>query len=147
MKAPKLLAACIALSVALVGTAVVGQAGPAQAAYPTRNFQVNGLYDLPDNGSTDGTITWYNRTANVKGAIWSSYTAASVTVHFDAFAGSNLIDPQTRTYGGGPLNGYKPFNFPIGDSDLPGGINRIRITVCADGVCGGQANYSKPNAS
>lgn len=56
------------------------------------------------------------------------------------------IASETRTVANGLSRG---FNFTIGDTDLVGGIDRIKITVCTldDGVpahCSAPVNYMKP---
>lgn len=49
-------------------------------------------------------------------------------VVFDAFQGTTRVASQARAtdYATSP----KSFHFTIGDSTLPGGIDRMRITTC-----------------
>jgi hypothetical protein len=76
-----------------------------------------------------GAVVWFNRTAEVSGTVRDSSVSQYewVTVYFDAFAGSTKVDSDTRT----ARNEDLPFRFPIGDPDLVGGIDRVRIQVCA----------------
>lgn len=102
-----------------------------------------------DFGAGDGYIKWGNRTAGIKGYVWDfdEDSTTYTTVYFDAFAGANKIDSDTRTSHGE----YKPFGeFAIGDPNLEGGIDRIRIQVCHHfprewpyKECGGQVNVSR----
>jgi hypothetical protein len=54
------------------------------------------------------------------------------TAFFEAYAGSTEIDSTTRTANrNSPSFGSpRPYTFVIGNPDLVGGINRIKITVC-----------------
>ena len=56
----------------------------------------------------------------------------------EAFAGATKIDTQS----GSVTDGERSYNFTIGDPDLVGGINRIRITVCTPSPtnCGAPLN-------
>jgi hypothetical protein len=99
-------------------------------------------------GWTEGNITWYNRTANIAGGVFD-LAPGTTTAIFDAFAGSNKIDTQVRSADDeGSTGVFGPINFAIGDPDLAGGINRIRITVCRyyatpAQYCSPQDNYSR----
>lgn len=127
-----LLAACGALGVA---------SAPAAAADDT-------FYVGDSIGSTYGDITWYNRTANIQGTV-ADHSSGSTTAYFEAYAGSTKIDSQTRTANDdSDLGEWRDYNFTIGDSDLVGGIDRIKITVCRHyssgvDVCSSPENYSK----
>ncbi|MFI2430457.1 hypothetical protein [Streptomyces sp. NPDC018693] len=129
-----LLAACAALGVAVA---------PASAAdYPTDHFVV-----AKTNSTTWGDITWYNRTANIKGTV-SDHTTGYSTAIFEAFAGSTKIDSETRSANDtSSLGEWRDFNFTIGDPDLVGGIDRIKITLCtyysSGRVCSDPENYSR----
>lgn len=131
-------------------TALAAPAGAASAStatgYPTNDFWVcfinNPCRDV-DN-ATAGTLTWYNRTVNVSGSVYDSgYYGVSAV--FDAFQGSTKIDSQSRGAGNGQT---KSFGFDIGDTNLPGGVDRIRITLCiyssaTEHTCGQQINYPR----
>ncbi|MBM7787968.1 hypothetical protein [Tenggerimyces flavus] len=83
-----------------------------------------------DAGAGDGYIKWGNRTAGIKGYVWDfdEDPADYTKVYFDAFAGSTKVDSDFRTANGQ----YRPFGeFPIGDPNLVGGIDRVRIQVCS----------------
>ncbi|MBM7787969.1 hypothetical protein [Tenggerimyces flavus] len=75
-----------------------------------------------------GAVVWGNRTAEVSGSVRDSSKSQYewVTVYFDAFAGSTKIDSTSRTAN----NEERPFRFFIGDPNLVGGIDRVRIQVC-----------------
>lgn len=133
-----LLATCGALG--------IGVAPATAADYAPDEFTVLG----EPNGHTKGAITWYNRTANIQGYVLDiSGSGRSTTAVFEAFAGSTKIDSETRTANNeSDLGAIRSFNFTIGDTDLVGGIDRIKVTVCqqpppsGDG-CSSPENYSK----
>lgn len=76
-----------------------------------------------------GAVVWGNRTAEVSGTLHdgSSSDYEWATIYIDAFAGSTKIDSTTRTAN----DVDRPFRFFVGDPDLVGGIDRVRIQVCA----------------
>lgn len=138
------------LAVGLVGACgVLGIAAAPATAYPKVHFNVCNPYCDPDteDGFVDGYITWYNRTAGVTGGVESYFEDRLPTAaYFDAYAGSVKIDSTHRTAANGKRLG---FNFTIGDTNLVGGINRIKITVCTldNGVqkdCSAPVNYMRP---
>ena len=101
------------------------------------------ICDLGPGEYTTGTITWLNRTATLSG--WVNHPAGvdySTTAIFDAFAGATKIDTETRTLR--TPDPSHPFSFTIGDPNLHGGIDRIRVTVCDNETtppfCGAQEN-------
>lgn len=118
---------------ALVVTSVVlSSAAAANAAWVNDTFHVrDGRFADPshERGYTDGVIIWGNRTATVSGTVYDSKWNGefSTIALFEAYAGANKIDIQRRTASGG---GSRGFSFAIGDPDLVGGIDRVRITVC-----------------
>ncbi|MDN3027434.1 hypothetical protein [Streptomyces sp. S.PB5] len=138
------------LAVGVVGAcAALGVAAGPAAAYPTVDFNVCNPYCDPDTeqGFVDGSITWYNRTAGVTGGVESYFEdGRPTTAYFDAYAGSVKIDSDHRTAANGSRRG---FNFTIGDTNLEGGINRIKITVCTlvngdPKYCSTPMNYTRP---
>jgi len=98
-----------------------------------------------------GIITWYNRTARIDGFLRGPQCPylTHATAVFEAYAGATKIDavssPRARC---DTLADWNPYTFPIGDTNLRGGINRIKITVCTDPdwVCGTPINHAKPAA-
>ncbi|SMD23002.1 hypothetical protein [Kibdelosporangium aridum] len=54
---------------------------------------------------------------------------AITTVSFGAYAGSTKVDGHSRR----ALYEQVDFNFSIGDPDLPGGADRIKIQICTEG--------------
>jgi hypothetical protein len=93
----------------------------------------------------DGTITWFNRTAKIQGKV-VDIDAGSTVVIFKAYAGTNQIGPtQTRTADdeNPNLGQTRPYNFVIGDTNLVGGINRITVQVCSNGICSSVHTYTK----
>jgi len=126
---------------------VLGVAPPAHA-YSTIGFSAYGP-ELENSVSfTEGSFTWYNRTANVQGHVvdlgWGSTTAI-----FEAYAGDRKIDSETRTANDTTdLTWNRSFNFTIGDTDLVGGINLIKVTVCKNMTgfrpCGTSKYYPRP---
>jgi hypothetical protein len=117
--------------VAAVAVVVSGQTtASAGVQYAVDNWWMCASpYGTCDSG-TEGTIVWGQRTAVLNGHVWDDGTDASsyVKVYFDAFAGSVKVDSDFRTANNddrsfGPLT--------LGDPDRVGGIDRIRIQVCA----------------
>ncbi|MFE0593833.1 hypothetical protein [Micromonospora echinospora] len=134
----------LALTAAAVAGSAVVTASPAQAA---TSFDVCGPTNYCSLSYTFGTITWYNRTAGVTGSV-VDVGPGNTTAYFEAFAGSTKIDSQTRTADDETsLGSPRGFNFTIGDTNLVGGIDRIKITVCfTDSTgqqCGTPQNFSK----
>jgi hypothetical protein len=114
-----------------VAASVVGLSAPA-SAYDPDIFHRCVSEAISCDGLTSGDITWLNRTAQVSGSVVDE-GPGSITAIFEAFAGSTKIDTQTRTTDDastGSSASPRGFSFAIGDPDLVGGINRIRITVC-----------------
>ena len=139
----------ILASLVVLLAALIGPAAPAQAA-PVSNFYV--CHTIFCDDYAYGTITWYNRTAYVSGDVWTSGAylsyVDSTQVVFEAYAGSTKIESQTRTVSY-PPDTYRHFGFTIGDPDLVGGIDRIKITVCVfwpERDCGTSVNYNKGDA-
>ncbi len=72
-------------------------------------------------------INWHNRTAHIQGAVTADVDLwSTTTVNFQAFAGNKLVESTSRR----SERGSVPFNFPIGDSTLPGGIDLTKVQVC-----------------
>ncbi|MFG1626799.1 hypothetical protein [Kribbella sp. NPDC049227] len=95
---------------------------------------------------TAGSITWLNRTATLSSVTIFKPEGVdySATVIFDAFAGTTKIDTQTRTMRTSADRQDFPA-FTIGDPNLVGGINRIRVQLCENDTtppfCGIQQNF------
>lgn len=66
---------------------------------------------------------------------------------FEAYAGNAKVDTETRSANDeSDLGSVRTFGFTIGDPDLVGGINRIRVTVCrnyqtSSQLCGAPGQY------
>jgi uncharacterized membrane protein len=75
-------------------------------------------------GEASGGVIWGNRTSTVQGSV-SSYFGYLTTVYFDAFAGPTKVDSDHRD-----TFGMTSYHFTIGNPDLPGGVDRIRVQVC-----------------
>ncbi len=89
--------------VTVCGVLGVAAAPAATADYPTETFAVF-KWDIYDEGHgyTSGSITWYNRTANIQGTVVDSPpNFGYVTAYFEAYAGSKKIDSTTRTANAG----------------------------------------------
>jgi hypothetical protein len=127
------LSAMAALVAALtLGAVTTPVASATSAAWANDTFSLcSGTCKL---GAARGTIAWGNRTANVNGSVSDASSELHTTVIFDAYAGNTHVDHQTRT----ASNTTKSYNFPIGDPDLVGGINRILITVCTTTTLGAE---------
>lgn len=120
-KAVATLAAAVGLLGLASGTASAAEVDP----WPTVCTSDIGC----DSWAKGGAVVWDNRTAEVSGSVLdsSAYSNEWVVVYFDAFAGDTKIDSTTRSV----YNEERPFRFDIGDPTLVGGINRVRIQVCA----------------
>ncbi|MDO0937029.1 hypothetical protein QQY66_36920 [Streptomyces sp. DG2A-72] len=134
------LAACGALAIT---------ASPA-AASSKQDFDVCAYTCSSNSGFTYGTITWYNRTAGITGSVWDNgYKDVPTVAYFEAYAGSVKIDSETRTANTDTdLGAVRGFNFTIGDTNLVGGIDRIKITACevysaTQRLCSASVNYNK----
>lgn len=132
---------------AAVAASVVGLSTPA-LAYAQDNFSV--CYSVAshcDSGYTTGAITWFNRTAEVSGQV-GDRGAGSMTAIFEAFADSTKVDTETRFTDDtaiGTTASPRGFTFTIGDPDLVGGINRVRITLCKNYQTASQSCTSQEN--
>ncbi|BCJ41255.1 hypothetical protein GCM10010168_44470 [Actinoplanes ianthinogenes] len=145
----------------LVATGVAAAALGVFAA-PTAAFAATSEVDQCGPPIGDGTcsnyvaatITWYNRTAGIDGCVYDNFAGADFTgVVFEAYAGSTKIDSTTRSANDTVDDfGIRCFGFTIGDPDLVGGIDRIKVTVRRGFASGGYANgawknYQKKDAS
>jgi hypothetical protein len=118
-----------AIAGAAVAVVAVGQ-GTASASVQWDN-DVWGpicVIDDCDFGGAEGAVTWGNRTAEVSGHVWDYESAAteSTVAYFTAYAGSTAIQGTTRA----AHNEDRSFRFTIGDPDLVGGVNRVKIQIC-----------------
>lgn len=111
-------------------------AGPASADVRAADWPNDTYYVCADycDGATQGGVVWGNRTSKLQG--WVEAYNGTATVKFDAFAGSTKVDSDSRTSSGPVI----PYNFYIGDPDRPGGVDRIRVQVCAPRGCGEEFN-------
>jgi hypothetical protein len=119
---------------------------PANAA-TSSNFSVCGP---TCGGQTYGTITWFNRTVGVNGFVFDQ-GPGSTTAYFEAFAGTRKIDSDNKTADDSPHNPIpnpRAISIPLGDPNLRGGVDRVKITVCfnlpSGRSCGDPQNYSRP---
>lgn len=138
----------LATLVAAIG-AVVGVQAPA-FAYPTTPFAVCG-YTADCDVVTWGEFTWYNRTTNIDGSMVGCLPGSDPYLKhwavFESFRGSKKIDSKNV-----PVNNCGQvidFVMTIGDTNLVGGIDRIKVTVCSgfalnSWTCGSSISYFKP---
>jgi hypothetical protein len=149
----KALAQILALLL-ISATIVAGTGTSAHAAAPIP-FEVEGgvaFITHPCKGFTHGHIVWANRSASIDGEVHSprqeprcDEIIRSTTAFFEAYAGATKIDSTTRTVN---YPGIRDFpGFSIGDPDLVGGINRIKIQVCDNLVIGGRVCGEPENHS
>jgi hypothetical protein len=86
------------------------------------------VWESSAGSQTTGT-TWLNRTATLSGTVFKEEGVDySVTAIFDAFAGTTKVYTQTRTSRG--TDPTMSIGFTIGDPNLVGGIDRIRLQIC-----------------
>ena len=116
-----------AVATAAVAAGVAGGGAVAPAA-ATVQYAVDTFYTcMPETClvRVEGTVTWHNRTATITGKVTNGL-GGSATGTFIAYAGTTTIDRTTRTASGVSTT---PFSFVIGDPDLVGGINKVRIVI------------------
>jgi hypothetical protein len=102
------------------------------------------VHESCEGSQTTGFITWLNRTATLSGGVSKPEGVEySVTAIFDAFAGTTKVDTQTRTLRSPDY--LMSIGFTIGDPNLVGGIDRIRVQICENDLtppfCGVQQNF------
>ncbi|MFJ7217777.1 hypothetical protein [Amycolatopsis sp. NPDC098790] len=99
--------------------------------YACHTYEVNVQCGPIGYSNVVGTIKWLNRTATLGGFVQfvpdTTSDVLNIQAVFDAFKGSTRIESQTRTVD--LVEDQLQFGFTIGDPDLVGGIDRIRITV------------------
>jgi hypothetical protein len=138
--------------VALVTTGLLVCRSAPALAWPVTSFLVCQVSNCSGGAAqTYGSITWYNRTAGTAGQV-VAYCCASnhqtTRAVFDAYAGTTKIDTKSvDTYNVASPTSFGPIT--IGDTNLRGGINHIKITVCVlftntGWLCGPPTNYNKP---
>ena len=134
------------LAAVAAAAGVVLSAAPAAAS--TQATWPNDTFNICDyrggticDGRTIGGIIWGSRTSTLQGEV-RDYTGYGTTVYFDAFAGSTKVDSDHRN--SGPY-GAVSYNFTIGNPDLVGGFDRLRIQVCRTGTtqCSLQINVHR----
>ncbi len=81
---------------------------------------------------TTGCVTFYNRTAGISGRVEDHTTNGYTVAIFDAYKGDVKIETETRSANNeSSLGTVRSFDFVIGDTNDPGPLTRIKITVCA----------------
>lgn len=135
-------AAAIAAAAGMILSAAPAEAG-AQAGWPNDTFRLCDYRPATTNcdGQTIGGIIWGNRTSTLQGRL-IDHGGTGTTVFFDAFAGATKVDSDTRHVA---ALGDIPYNFVIGDSTVPGGVDRVRVQVCRTGTlqCSVQINVKR----
>jgi hypothetical protein len=133
------------IAISAAGMAVVGFSQlPASA-----NAQwANDTWDITSDptfhvANTTGGVIWGNRTAEVQGTVNRQYNITGYSaVYFDAFQGSTKVDSDFRNT---PANsGRTDFHFDIGNPNLPGGIDRIKVQLCSNNLDGTHYACSEP---
>lgn len=109
---------------------------PAEAGTLTEPEPVDSYVDctdwIPCDGQVSLSVIWLNRTARVQGHIDDlAGDGLSTTVFVEAYAGAKKIAGTTRT-----ASDWESvdFNFVIGDPNLVGGIDRIKLQICWSGA-------------
>lgn len=117
---------------------VMASAGPASASSHIAQAEPNDSYVdctnwIPCDGQATVEIAWLNRSARLQGHVDDlAEDHRSTTLYVTAYAGDRQIAGTTRTASDGSWPG-RDFNFVIGDPDLVGGIDRIKLQVCWSG--------------
>jgi hypothetical protein len=118
--------ATMAAGVLALSFVQAGQAGA--SAWPNDTWDVSSVgYEA----LSVGAVTWANRTATLKGHVQDDGGILSSTVFFTAYAGSTKVDSDTRTASPGQDRSFS--DVTIGDPDLVGGFDRLKIQVCESG--------------
>ncbi|MDT7846699.1 hypothetical protein [Streptomyces justiciae] len=110
-----------------MGSVVSATALPAAAAsYPTTDFpQITN-----STGATDVTVTWYNRSVGVTGAVSDNeddYLTTVVCVY--AYIGPNATEGWHEKECRGVNGGTKGFNFTLDGSDIVGGFQSVQVRL------------------
>ncbi|PWK90888.1 hypothetical protein C8D88_101913 [Lentzea atacamensis] len=87
-----------------------------------------------DNNFVMGKITWHNRTATVSGHVVDSGPGFTVA-KFRAYANGKQIGKEVSRYTDDAstnpdLKSPRALGFGLGDTNLPGGIDKIAIFLC-----------------
>ncbi|MFC0625418.1 hypothetical protein [Kribbella deserti] len=117
----------VATAATAVVVAVTGGQSPASATAQWDFDWFRVCVDQAASMCVAGHIEWGNRTSKVAADITNNVAGGIATVRWDAFANSTKIDSATSTV---PARTAE-VNFTLGDPDLPGGVNRIRIQICS----------------
>ena len=100
-----------------------------------------------DSAGTFGTIDWHNRTATVHGWVVdrkAGWTQAKFVAYKNGRPDGDLVTRTTDDKGQyGP---EREFSFVIGDTNRPGGLERVAINLCFDdGRCKGWTDVRRPS--
>jgi hypothetical protein len=120
-------------ALATAAVAVVAAGGGQLPASASTQFAEDSFYICVDQAcsmSVSGGITWGQRTADVYGFVINKRPGVMASVHYDAFANSTKIDSTTTYVLDYTQSTLVDFDFNIGNPNLVGGINRIRIQIC-----------------
>ena len=99
-----------------------------------------------EDGGTFGTIDWHNRTATVHGWVFDDkpgWTQAKFVAYKNGRPDGDLVTRTTDDAGRyGPK---REFSFVIGDTNRPGGLERVMVDLCFDnGYCKGWKDFWRP---
>lgn len=131
---------------ALAATAVAVAAPGIAHADEVRYFSV---CDTECDNFTEGSITWHNRTATISGRVVDR-GAGFTTAKFRAFANGRQVGAEVSRYADDAstnpdLKSPREIGFGIGDTTLPGGIDKITVLLCfTQTTCQYAESYSKP---
>lgn len=118
------------IAAGVLAAAAVAVVAPASAhADPSTEFETGDGYDY-----SRGSITWHNRTAGVSGYVIDEGPGWTV-VRFRAFAGSKQIGADVTRYtddesADPKIRSPRRFEFLMGDTNLPGGVDKVEISIC-----------------
>lgn len=102
----------------------------AQAADPVTVWNTVG----DDYGYTWGYVTWHNRTVSLTGRVVDKGPGWTVA-KFRAYANGKQIGAEVTRYTDDAstnpnLKSPREFQFQMGDTNLPGGIDKVGISIC-----------------
>jgi hypothetical protein len=158
----RVLAVAAAGVLALLAGSAPALAAPRTTFMAATSDEASDCLTAPAVGCASGTFEWYNRTAQVTVTIrphgWyrpggcgnNGYTEAI----FEAFVGSVKTHVATRLRNCVSGN-YQFAPFSVGNTNVSGNMNRIRLTVCevlgggptaGSRACGPNYNLYKPGS-
>jgi hypothetical protein len=102
-----------------------------------------------DSGYAWGYVTWHNRTVSLTGYV-TDKGAGWTVARFRAYANGRQIGPDVTRYTDDAstnpnLKSPRDFEFLMGDTNLPGGIDKVGISIChTETSCAYSTSVTRP---